>query len=283
MNLWLTSMSNGGELENIREMVDPLLPWLDGIIWVLHDTDPSDPGAQYLESVKGKGRVIYRTFNQRHWFSMDETLFCGLIEEGDLVMWSDLLERPSPHFVSYIKTELDAWMQRNGIECCLYYGKPFVFRYNESLHYYGSPHWSLLGVEKAMTEFSTLLPNEKDVRLNVRPLKRTDPYQWINHYARYWLFPAGSNHALLGLEKQGNPAELFPKREANRLAFRREMKKRGFSLTLDGLRTMLSQPLDDILKGYVNNEKTLNDYYRFVIQGDKTVVDSHDPKDMKQI
>jgi hypothetical protein len=46
---------------------------------------------------------------------------------------------------------------------------------------------------------------------------------------------------------------------------------------------MLSGPLDDAIKHYLNKEKTWNDYYRYYILKDETVVDTHMPSDMKEI
>jgi hypothetical protein len=68
-----------------------------------------------------------------------------------------------------------------------------------------------------------------------------------------------------------------------RLDFRNLARSRGFELTLDGLNKMLSGPLDDAIKHYLNKEKTWNDYYRYYILKDETVVDTHMPSDMKEI
>jgi hypothetical protein len=49
--LFLTSMSSEISAQNPVEMIEPILPHLDGIIWVLNDVPVDAPGARYLESV----------------------------------------------------------------------------------------------------------------------------------------------------------------------------------------------------------------------------------------
>jgi len=285
--LFLTSMCGPNNETNIREMIEPIIEWLDGIVWVLNDCPTTDGGAVYLESVKGLGKVVHRQWPAgRHWAAMNDTLFTGLMDEGDLVIWTDTLERPMPPFVSRIKGEILPLMDETGVDCLFYYGKAFLFRYNELLEYRNSPHWTLHGFKQAM-EWSGIEPDEKKVRFNVRPLKRTNPWHWIEHYVRYMLeYPAGCNHALLGIEKLGgNPAQQFQRREARRLDFRREVKRRGFPLTVAGLKALFSDPnqLDSVLKSYINGDKVWSDAYRLWILNDTTMVDTHDPKDMKPI
>ena len=281
--LFLACMSNGGALEEIKEKVEPILQYLDGIVWVIHNTDKTDPGAAYLESIKGAGKIIYRDFVYRHAYSMNETLFCGKIEEGDLVMWSELLEHPPACFVSQVKTQVNRMMFENGVDCLYYFGKPYVFRYNERMEYTGVLHYGFQGYNKAI-EMSQHWPDESVVRVNTRPKKRTDSYHFVFHYLFYYVsYPAGGNQCLLGLEKNGDPARLFPARDARRLEFRREMKKRELPLSVDGVKTLLEKPLDEIMKRYFNDEKILNDTYRYHILGDRSFKDNHDFKDMISI
>lgn len=282
--LWLTSMCGPGNVENVTEMVEPILSHLDGIIWVLNDCAPEEPAARYLETVKGAGKVICRSFPVgRHWAAMNDTLFTGLIEEGDLVIWCDALERPMLPFVSAIKTEIAYLMQDADLDVIAYYGKPYLFRYNERLEYRNSPHWSLHGWNERGVEWSIKEPDESKVRLNVRPMKRKDPLHWVGHYATYWMYPAGSNHAALGIEQHVRSGETaqqaFSRREAQRLAFRQLMRARGFSLTMDGLKAMLTGPLDDTLKQHLNGEKTLSDVYWLWHGRGAELKDTHKPSD----
>ncbi len=280
-------MCGPNEVTNIVEMVEPLLPYIDGIIWVLHDCAYHDPGARYLESVKGKGKIIHREWPLgRHWVSMNETLYTGLIEEGDLVIWTDLLELPAPSFLSRIKTEIGPMMEEADVGCIYYHAKAFLFRYHEMLEYRNSPHWTLTGVKGRGIEWANVQPNEREVRFNTRPEKRKDqPLHWVSHFLRYWLYPAGCNHAAMGLDHwlAGDRNQQFAIREQRRLEFRKLVKARGFPLTLEGVKALMSGPLDDELKGHLNSEKVLSDYYHFAVKGDTSVKDSHNPADAKPI
>lgn len=279
--LWLTSMSSDVSAENAMETLEPIREHLDGTIYVLNDVPPDTPSARYLESVKGAGRVIHRSFLPRHNHLMNDTLFTELIEEGSFVLWVDPLERPMARFVSRIKTEIGPAMAMDQIDVIHYYGKPYLLRYRETMEYRNSPHWSLAGTNGRAIEWSTIEPDEKQVRWNVRPIKRAgQAYHWVTHYARYFLFPAGSNTVALGLDQwpPGDRNQQFAEREERRLVFRRLMRERGYPMTLDGLRAMLSGPLDEVLRGFVAGEKVLSDVYHLWHGRGDRLVDSHDPR-----
>lgn len=280
--LFLTSMSGPGQMENIVEMIEPIAHYLDGIVWVLHDCPADDSGARYLERMKGAGRVIHRAWAARHWHSMNETLFTGLIAEGDLVIWTDPLERPMEPFVSRIKSQIGPMMTEAEVGMLAYYGKAFLFPYVETLEYRQSPHWTLTGWQGRAIDWSTVEPDEKQVRLNVRPAKRQDPLQWIEHYARYHVcYPAGSNTCALGLDHfpPGDRNQQFAERETRRLQFRRLMLKRGFPLTLDGLKACLTGPLDAELIDHLRSEKSLSDAFHYYHGRGAQLKHSHNPAD----
>jgi hypothetical protein len=128
--LWLTLMTAAGNEENLRELCDPILQYLDGIVAVVHRPCDGDPGLAYLESVKGAGKVIVRDWIQRHDISQSETLWAGVIQEDDLVLTCDTLERPAAPFVAQIRPGMDAEMRTQGWDCLYYYGKAYLFRYN---------------------------------------------------------------------------------------------------------------------------------------------------------
>lgn len=282
--VWLTSMCGPGNYDNIREMVEPITEWLDGIVWALNDCPVNDPGAAYLESVKGEGRTIRRFWPAgRHWVPMNDTLYTGLIQEGDLVLWADVMELPRPQFVSRIATEIGPMMDEADLDVLFYYGKAFLMRYRETLEYRNTPHWSLHGWNGRALEWSKVEPDESKVRLNTRPQKRTDPQGFALHYARYYVScPAGSNTCALGIEQYAAPNEdhnaAFQRREALRLAFREEMRRRGLPLTLDGLKAALTD-MDETIRGYATKEKVLSDVWHYWFGQRDTLKDTHRPQD----
>lgn len=281
--VFLCGMSGPESLEDLRELIEPIKQYFDGIVWVLHDSIGSEE-ERYLNGIKGAGRIIPFIYCKRHDFSRNVGLYCGGFENGDFGIDCDQMERISPMFASNLKMLIQS-LSSKGFNCASYFGKHFIFQYHESLRYQGNPHEGMVRDDHGLRniELSQFFPNETDVRYGVRNIKRPDKFHFVAHYAKYFLFPWGSNHALLGLEHRGNVAELFPKREELRLNFLEEMRKRGFPRTLDGLKDMLSQTLDDTLKIYLNVEKVWQDYYRYEILRDKTTVDEHDWTSMVKI
>jgi hypothetical protein len=281
--LWYCSMCNAGSMDILAEKMPPILPYLDGLVWVVHNPCENDPGRAYLEANKGAGKIITRDFVYRHAYSMNETLFAGVIEEGDLVMWTELLEYPPASFVSQIKTQINRLMLENDIDCLYYYGKPYIFRYSEDMEYTGVLHYGFKGARRPY-EFSQSVPDESKVRMNMRPVKRTDPLNWVNHYLKYYVeYPKGGNQCLLGLEKNGDPAILFPPREDRRIKFRAALRAKGIPRTVAGVMKMLKEGLPEDMKSFFREEKILCDVYRLHVLGDKTIKDDHDLKDLVKI
>lgn len=280
--LFLTCMSSDVSEENAVEIIEPIIDYLDGVIWVLNDVPVDSPNARYLESVKGKGRIIHRQWADfRHWHMMNDTLFTGLIQEGDYVCWVDPLERATVPFISRVKSEIGPMMNEADVDVLAYYGKAFLFRYHETLEYRNSPHWSLTGWNGRAIEWSKIEPDETKVRFNMRPLKRKEGHHFSLHYLRYYVsYPEGSNTCALGLEQfpGGATQENFARREGQRLEFRRELRRRGIPLTVEGVKSMMMVPMDDTLRAYVRGDKILSDSYWYFHGRGAELQDNHNPK-----
>jgi hypothetical protein len=274
--IFLCGITSAGNEANLRALIEPVSEHFNGLQWTFHL--PADDGAAYLESQVGEGRIVYAHFAQRHGYSMTHYLWQGTMQPGDYCLQVDTLERISPQFCYEKLPGFIQLMEETGVAMIANYGKGLIFRFNEQLEFRGSPHWYATGLD------GNAINVELEPRYfwNVRAEQR-DPFQWVYHYAKYYLYPAGSNSALLGLEKQGDPQKLFPIVEQRRLEFREEMRKRHVPLTVEGLETLFRRGLDETLRRHVNQTKELNDYYRYVILGDKTVVDTHRLEDMKEI
>lgn len=275
--LFVCGMTSAGKEANLRALVEPLVPHIQGLQWTFNL--PRDEGADYLESRAGEGRIVYVHWSARHGSAMTQYLHQGTMREGDWFLQLDDLERVSVGFVrDHVPILIDT-MRRDNVAMVANYGKGLLFRFNDQLEFKGSPHWYGQGFDGRVANIELPQSEFWNVRAEQRP-----PHHWIGHYARYWVaYPAGSNHALLGLEKQGNPQDLFPIREARRLAFRKLMGARGYPLTLDGLKTFLSQLLDAETKDHLNAEKTLRDYW-WMLQGRLDILkDTHLPSDSPPI
>lgn len=277
--LFLTLVCGPGSLEDLRELWEPIQQYFDGLTCVFHG-GYHDPEVAYLDAVRGEGRVILLPYVGRHDMSRNVALHSGVIQPGDWVMQCDTLERLNPDFIrDYVVRLAQTSLPAEQVNTYFYYGKPFLFQYHESLRYMGTPHEGLRRDDGQMhaMELNPQWPDESKVRLNVRPIKRTDPYHWVGHYVRYYLAtPWGSNHCLLGNEHRGDPMKLYQEREALRIEVREYLRGLGVPLNEGGLRKVLtSNPMPDKLREYVNKERILNDAYRYWVLNDLTVRDDH--------
>lgn len=274
--LYLCGITTAGNENNLKELIEPIIDFVDGLQWTFHY--PKDAGADYLESKKKNGEIVYAKYCQRHGFSMQQYLWQGTMQNGDYFIQVDDKERISEEFfIEKLPQFLDL-MNQADLAMIANYGKGLIYRYNEQLEFKGSPHWYAVNLDGGAMNYEL----DKKYFWNVRNQQR-DKYHWINHYATYFLFPAGSNHALLGLEKNGIPQNLFAAREQLRLDFRNELKKRGIPLTIQGVKELFSKELDDTIKNFINSELVWNNFYHFHILDNKDLIDNHDFKSIIKV
>jgi len=278
--LYLCGMTTTGNFDNLSAMIDPIRQYFDGLCFTFHGSIlDNDKGAAYLDVQKGCGCVVYATWCQRHSYSMNHFLWQGPMEDGDHFVYLDTLERLSPAFCADLPN-LTKWMDENNVAMVANYGKGLVFRYNDQLEFRGSPHWYATQLDGNAVNMELAKESFWNVRNDVR-----DSMEWVTHYLRYFTYPAGSNHALLGLDhhKGGTPTEIFPKREAKRLWFLTQMKRAGFPRTVEGAVAFMSQPLTQELIDLIQSDKVWSDAYWYLVKGDTSVIHSHKPEDMKPL
>lgn len=281
--LWMTFMAGPNSLDDLRELWEPIRSHFSGLVATYHG-DRNDAEALYLEDVKGEGAVIYLPYSRRHDFSRNAYLYCGPMRDGDYVMQCDSKERIVPDFITgfVVPFLADAEAKKHqGINLVYYHTKVLLYEYHESLRFQGTPHEGLTrldGQQKAV-DITPIFPNEDDVRPNVRAKTRGE-FHWIGHYCAYWLHPFGSNHCLLGWEDR---RDQLPARESRRLAFRAMVRAKGYPVTVEGVKELFSQSLDDETKGHINGELILHDYYRHAILGETWMTDKHDPSSIKPV
>ncbi len=281
MKLFLCGMTNAGNEKNLREMIEPILEYFDGLVWTFHhstETEYIDNGYLFLKQNKKEGAIIDAKWVQRHDYSMNRYLYEGPMQDGDYFVQLDSTERLGVEFAKNLRNVCES-MEKQNIGMMSNFGKGLIFRYNEMLEFRNSPHWTIINTTgmRVNTEL------DKSEFWNVRDEQR-EPFAWIDHYAKYMLYPAGSNHALLGIEHRGKPEELFPIRELARLEFLKEIKKRGYSRNIEGLKRMMVESFDDKLKELINTDKVWVDFYRYHILGETDLIDEHtweSKKDLK--
>ena len=121
-------MSGPGQIENMTEMIEPILDHIDGIIWVLNDCPKDDPGARYLETVRGAGEVIHRLKTARKFHSLNEILCSRMANEGDLLIMCNPDERPVTSFLKRVKSEIGPMMAESETSALLYKKAPYLIR-----------------------------------------------------------------------------------------------------------------------------------------------------------
>lgn len=283
MRTFLTLVCGDGSYQDLEELWSPIKEHFAGICAVCHTDPPDSMEGMWLERCKGAGYVTYLPYTGRHDLSRICALHCGAIQDSDLVVQTDTLERPSQVFCRDVGDLLSG-----DLNTLFFFGKILAYRYHESITFRGTPHEAFIRQDGQMRAADLAQGwgdnkiDEAAIRANVRPLKRPSDH-WISHFARYMLLPWGSNHSLLGLDKNGDPNKLFPIREAKRLAFREEMRRRGFPVNLEGLRAMCSGPLDQKLVDMINGDKVWADWVQYHIFGNDKVICSHDDRDIIKV
>jgi hypothetical protein len=285
--LFLCGITTTGNEANLRAMIEPIRQYFDGLCFTFHGSEfcgvdtsaRPDGGAMFLENSKRAGCIVYARWARRHGYSMTHFLWQGPMEDGDHFVYLDTLERLSPAFCADLRN-LTKWMDESNVAMVANYGKGLVFRFNEQLEFRGSPHWGPTQLDGKAVNMELA----KESFWNVRNEQR-DEYEWVGHYLRYFMYPAGSNHALLGLDhhKGGTPESIFPKREAKRLWFREQVRRAGFPLTMEGAIAFMSQPLTQELVDLIQSDKVWSDAYWYLVKGDASIIHSHKPEDMKPL
>lgn len=280
---YLCFMATEGDYQNIVELVEPVKQYFNGVCALLHDCDFIDKESEYLIKVNndsGGGNILFGSYRGRHDHSRNRILYETCIKEGDFLVQIDTLERVAVEFAANALLYLTKWMVDKNIDVCYYFGKPYVIRFREDMRYHGNPHESLVGDRHLnCVELNRQFKDESKVRINVRPIKRIDPYHWVGHYAKYYFLP-NSNQCLLGLDHR--PKDSFERRQNLREEVKRYLLANGHDFSLDSFVSLYqSKPMDESMKKFLSEEKILQDIIRYKVWGERDLADDHSWKDIK--
>tara|TARA_B100000963_G_scaffold67137_2_gene55268 strand:+ start:53342 stop:54181 length:840 start_codon:yes stop_codon:yes gene_type:complete len=277
MKLWLTGVTTKGHEQDLKELIEPIKNDFDGLVWTFHY--PKDEGSDYLESVKGDGEIIYTKWCSRLDFSRNHSLYQGPMRFGDWFLTIDTLERLSPKFTKFLK-KLCADLNDLDIDGVFLHNKRLLFKLKENTSFINNPHEGITGCSKTI-ELSKQTFWDETYQSNVRDQKRKDPYYFIEHNMKYYLFP-NSNHLVLCVEDK---PDLINKRYEFRQKLINEVNRLGFyAYDIKSMEECFRNKLTPILRECLNFEKFLNDWYRYKILKQKVgIVNSHDFKHMKKI
>tara|TARA_B100000945_G_scaffold117576_1_gene93433 strand:- start:3574 stop:4404 length:831 start_codon:yes stop_codon:yes gene_type:complete len=276
MKLWLIGITTEGHKKDLQELIEPIKDHFDGLIWTFHY--PKDDGADYLESVKGQGEILYTKWCNRLDFSRNHSLYQGPIRVGDWFVTLDTLERLSPDFTKNLKP-LARQFEQQGIDGSFIFNKRFMFKFKENTTFTNNPHEGICGATKTI-EFTKTDFWKEGFITNVRSQRRQNEFYFVTHNFKYYLFP-NTNHLLLGFE---NDLNLVRERYAVRDKFFTEIFRLGFyPYDIQSVKDCLSKQLTPILQDCINFDKFLNDWYRYEILGLRDMVDKHDFSFVKKI
>ena len=270
MKLWLIGITTQGHRQDLEELIEPIKDHFDGLIWTFHY--PKDDGADYLESVKGEGEIIYTKWCNRLDFSRNHSLFQGPMRVGDWFVTIDTLERLSPEFTENLKRFCE-YLDNQGVDGCFLYNKRFLFKFNEETQFCLNPHETINGSKRSIELSDQNFWNES-YQKNVRAEKRQDPFYFIEHNFKYYLFP-DTNHLVLGFE---HDLDLVKERYKNRSKFLQSVYDQGFDPhDVKSVEECLRSNLTDQMKQCIDFEKFLNDWYRYkVLEQKENISDKHD-------
>ena len=268
--LWLIGITTEGHKQDLQELIEPIKNHFDGLIWTFHY--PKDDGADYLESVKGQGEIIYTKWCNRLDFSRNHSLFQSRMEVGDWFLTIDTLERLSPDFTGRLKS-ICSHLDYSGVDGAYLYNKRLLFKLNEQTAFVNNPHEGIVGVTKTI-ELSKQSFWEERYQKNVRAGKRQDNLYFIEHNFKYYFFP-NTNHLLLGFE---DDRDLVNKRYQNRSKLLSLIKKEGLNpFCLDSIELCFRHRLNKEIKECISFDKFLNDWYRYkILEQKEGFVDKHD-------
>ena len=218
-NLWLLTMTQE-RYEHISLMIKNIYPLFDGIIAIVNQ--PSNDGTyELLEQNKKRGKIIKRSFVPNHGFLMNELLFCNHIKDNDYCVYLDSPESMTDEFIKIISVLINDF-EKNNIGALYWDQRPYLFKYNQYMQFFGAYHWGLDNIEGQII----VLPDKDKYIINKR--KDNPCISWcLNPIKSYICYPL-SNETTIMYSKYGQ--SIVEKEEKKRREIRKYLQ---YNLDLD--------------------------------------------------
>ncbi len=272
--IWLCLITSDLEPENIDELTKDIWHRFDGICAVVHKQGGDDRILQILDARKKDGFVKERAWVAHHGHSMNEWLFDKRIEQGDVCVIRDSLERLNPQFaqnLSYIVDEL----AKKGIWNIWSGGKLLAFRRWSCQQFVNAIHWGLAPTYNKSIDvknISLLYNDDINCAYSIRNQKRPREYQ-VFHEMKYLLdYGCNGNHLQLYYPNQ---QELI-QHENTLYLFRQFLKERCGVSSAEELRSYLTCHRKAIkeknedwiikLKEFMNDNRPMREAYRYWVE-----------------
>lgn len=165
--------------EHISFMLKNIYPTFDGVI-ALVNLPSNDGTIELLENNKGNGKILTQQWTTNHAFLMNHLLFYGGIKNGQYCVYLDSPESMTDLFVEQLPRMLQSF-EENQIGALYWDQRPYIFKYNPYMEFYGAVHWGLTNINgKIIT-----LPDKDKYIINRR--KETPKYYGSINGSKYYL------------------------------------------------------------------------------------------------
>lgn len=250
------------KLNKIKDIINLCSPYVDGFVWTDHHSN--DGTYELLESNKKDGKIYQINYSKDHDVSANIYLRGGHIKQGDWVFVLDSSDLPNEVFLKRLKEDIGYWDKNN---VGLVYGdRPWLFKYYETVYFYGTPHWGTAGHIGKTVNLSTINGWRKENYI----FNRRDTLEsgFLHPIRYYWEFGRSNHLQLLYLQFSN---EIFQFHENMRIRFKLSCEQElGLNSSVDSLKDYMinnvgnyPQWFEEVLEMEVN----LKDAFRLFVLG----------------
>lgn len=214
--------------EDISQMISNIYPTFDGIVAVVNQ--PSNDGTyELLLENSGKGRIIKVNWTPNHAFLMNHLLFYGGIQENQWCLYLDSPESCTNLFIQRLPNIIENF-NNNGVDAIYWDDRPYLFKYNSYMEFYGAVHWGLKGTQGIHVTSSDKNDYIINRRLNNKNLA------WCYNGSKYYVCYPLSNDVYSTYIKYGQ--DTVDNKEKERRSIRKYLRE-NLNLNLDNLNDLI--------------------------------------------
>ena len=129
MKLWLCGLTENCH-EQMKDMTEDILKYFDGLIFV--DNHSTDGTFEFLDKIKGEGKIIKRHLKNDIDYQLSEILKSGCMENGDWFILVDPEHRPKEFTKEELVNCIDYVVPENAEEEILLNGAKYFYTYGRS-------------------------------------------------------------------------------------------------------------------------------------------------------